>query len=235
MYATHVRTELITPNIVTFWLEPERRLRYVAGQYLDVHVPHAAPDKRGTIRTMTLSSSPSEPLVGITTKRQPAESTFKKALHSLQPGDRVTFLTDPMGDFILPKNADIPLLFVVGGVGVTPVRSMCQWLSHKKLQRNAELLYIAKKPDDMPYLDFFTNLPWLRTTQVYTQLAPPGFTPQARPDTEEIVALANSSPHTLIYLSGPQPMMEGYWSELQKHGVPREQLVLDYFTGYNEL
>lgn len=234
MYATLVRTEFVTGNIVTFWFEPERRLRYDAGQYLDIHVPHANPDNRGTVRTMSLSSSPTEPLLGITTKREPVHSTFKKALHALRPGDQV-IMHDAMGDFVLPKDPRIPIVFVAGSVGITPVRSMVQWLHDKGQPRDAQLIYIAQDPANMPYVPLFRQQPGLKLEQIYTQQAPAGYTAQARPNTQELLARIGYTQGKLIYLSGPKPMMEGFWYDLQRHGVAREQLVLDYFTGYNQL
>lgn len=222
-----VKIEEIAANIKTFWFEPERPVRYEAGQYLDLYVPHAKPDSRGIWRTMSLSTSPTEPLLGIATAFEIKNgSTFKNALLGLKPGDAVG-MTDPMGDFILPKNPQIPLVFVAGGIGITPVRGMVKWLVDKHEPRDAQLIYITRTPKDMLYLPLLTSYKSLRLTPVHTT--------NRRPSTDAILKLIGDAEGKLIYLSGPQLMMETYWAELQQHGVPRDQLILDYFTGYTKL
>lgn len=227
MKATLKRIESVARNIKTFWFEPERRLRYEAGQYLDLHLPHESPDNRGATRTMSLSTSPTEQLLGITTTFEDAGgSTFKCAMMALKPGDTVT-MTDPMGDFVLPKNPAIPIVFVAGGLGITPVRSMIKWLIDANGQHKAQLIYITRRASDMLYLSLLKSYKNLQLTPVQTG--------DSRPTTNELLKLIGDTNGKLIYLSGPQPMMESYWAELQQHGIPRDQLVLDYFTGYTKL
>lgn len=233
--AVFTHAEDIAASIKTFWFEPERKLRYAAGQYLDLRVPHAAPDRRGMVRTMSLSSAPTEKLLGITTKIEQPRSSFKQALLDLSPGDEVT-MTDPMGDFILPKHPGTPLVFVAGGVGITPVRSMVKWLLDTGAEpRDMQLVYIVSSPDEMPYMSLLAACPGLHITPVYTRTAPAGQPVRPRLGAAELLELMGDTTGKLIYLSGPEPMMDGYWRDLQTLGIPRDQLVLDYFTGYTHL
>lgn len=227
MKATIRHIETLRPNIKTFWLEPERRVRYEAGQYLDMRVPHTDPDNRGIARTMSLSSSPTEPLLGITTGfEQSGGSTYKHALLALTPGSEVS-LTDPMGDFVLPKSPAVKPVFVAGGLGITPVRSMVKWLIDTEGEHQAKLVYITRSPDDMLYLPLLNTYKNLAITPVHTTTG--------QLSTSKLLKLIGETTGKLIYLSGPQPMMETYWAQLQTHGIPRNQLVLDYFTGYYSL
>lgn len=234
MRAILERVENVCENVTTFWFLPERHMRYVAGQYLDVYLPHANVDNRGTMRTMSLSSSPTEPLVGITTSFMPhGGSSFKRALLALKPGNQV-MMTDPMGDFVLPKDPSIPVTFVAGGIGVVPVRSMIQWLIDTGEVRDVQIIYIARSPQTMPYIPVLMAYTPAQLSLVYTQAAPAGVHVSTRPNTLGLLQRIGKG-ERLIYLSGPQPMMETYWQELQQHGIPRERLVLDYFTGYTKL
>jgi glycine betaine catabolism B len=132
----------------TFWFKPERRVRYVAGQFTELHLPHDA-DDRGIRRWFTLSSSPTENLVGITTRfaRQQG-SSFKRQLAGLRAGMTLD-LADPMGDFVLPKDQSIPLVFAVAGLGITPVRSMVKWLVDTQEKRDIRLIYADSQPNDL--------------------------------------------------------------------------------------
>src|SRR5579864_7110707 len=141
MKATLVRTHKEAANISTYWWRTEKAVDYIAGQYIEMTLPHSQPDERGTKHWFTLSSSPTDaPLVSNTTKFAEKSSTFKLALRRLKPGDSVT-ISEPMGDFVLPKDASIPLVFVAGGIGITPFHSIIKWLHDTKQSRNLTFIY----------------------------------------------------------------------------------------------
>ncbi|MBX9717615.1 MAG: FAD-dependent oxidoreductase, partial [Microbacteriaceae bacterium] len=103
--------------------EPSRPLRFEAGQYLELHLPHAT-DIRGARRTFSIASAPerataAEPLVAIGMRTPEGGSSFKAALATLEPGTPVR-ATQVAGDFVLPPDPRIPLVMVAGGIGITP-------------------------------------------------------------------------------------------------------------------
>jgi ferredoxin-NADP reductase len=158
MQATLEKIEQLADGITTFWFKPEGRFRYEAGEFTEMYIPHIA-DERGEKRWFTLSSSPTEPLLGVTTSFSEAlSSSFKQALQRLQPGDNVQ-LAEPMGDFVLPKDEDIPLVFIAGGLGITPVRSIIQSLIDTGQKRSAQLLHIAKPAKVRLFEDIFARYP----------------------------------------------------------------------------
>ena len=61
-------TEDIAENIKTFWFVPKKPMDYIAGQFIEMTLPHDHPDERGQKHWFTLSSSPTEPLISITNK-----------------------------------------------------------------------------------------------------------------------------------------------------------------------
>lgn len=221
--------EDIAGHIKSFWFKPERPLRYIAGQFTQLQLPLSNPDARGDKHWFTLSSSPSEPLVGITTKFTPeAGSSFKQALLDLQPGDPV-LLAEPMGDFVLPKDPTIPLLFVAGGIGVTPIRSIIRWLHDTNEQRSVHLLYSVRKTHELAFRDLFEMYD-MTLTPIVTE-PDPSWQGQSMPLTsDQIMQLAG--PHHLVYLSGPEPMVETFVDELRGQGFPHHRLITDYFSGY---
>src|SRR5665213_828787 len=136
----HIIHENHSKTIKSFWFEPERPLDYIAGQFIMMSIKHDHPDDRGKEHWFTVSSSPSDaPLISITTKFSTPSSSFKTALHKLKPGEHVA-ISDPMGDFVLPKDRNIPLIFVAGGIGITPFHSIIKWLHDTKQSRDITLL-----------------------------------------------------------------------------------------------
>ena len=117
MNAVFRRSQLETSDIRTFFFKTDKPLDHTAGQFSEWTIEHDNPDSRGRHRWFTISSSPSEELISFTTRFDPKGSSFKKALLKLQPGD-VIKVSHAMGDFVLPKLIQTPLIFVAGGIGV---------------------------------------------------------------------------------------------------------------------
>jgi ferredoxin-NADP reductase len=232
MYATLERVETLTPTIKTFWFRPEKPLDFVAGQFTELYLPHPDTDERGDKHWFTISSSPTEPLFSITTKfARGRSSTYKQTLLGIPVGTRLHF-ADPMGDFVLPKDKRIPLVFVAGGIGVTPVRSMVKYLTDRQERRDLTLIYDVHTAEDLVFADLFTAY-GLRYTPLITT-GPRDQSALGKVDTERILAAANT-PDALIYLSGPEPLVETLNGELQKNGVEARRLITDFFHGYKSV
>ena len=207
-------------NVKTFWFKPEQLPRYEAGQFIELTLPHESPDDRGTKRWFTLSSSPTDKLLSITTKIANTPSTFKQTLLTLQPGDPV-HMTDTMGDFVLPTDATAPLLFIAGGIGVTPVHSMLKYLHDSGQKRTTHLVYATHNPKELAFKELFdetaSHIEYITDKQLSSA-------------TVLTAAQAYSKPY--IYLSGPEEMVEVLVAELTEKGVNRTRLITDYFPGY---
>ncbi len=220
-------------HIRTFYFKPEQPVQYSAGQFTELYLSHEHPDDRGIRRWFTLSSSPTEPLLSITTKfSTQISSTFKQTLAKLKPGSPLK-LAQPMGDFILPKDASRPLVFVAGGIGVTPMHSMIKYLYDTGQHRDIHLIYAATQAEELAFLPLFKKADITLTTVVKEPAA--GYHGETGSlTTERILQLAPPTPNTLYYLSGPEPMVETFTKELISSGVSKHHVVTDYFPGYQK-
>jgi glycine betaine catabolism B len=161
MRVKYVKSEPVAKNIISFYFEPEKRPQHIAGQFIELKIPHEGKDKRGDKRWFTLSSSPEDKYLSITTKFTDAKasqnSSFKNELLKLKPGTEL-YMAAPMGDFVLPKNSEIPLLFVAGGIGVTPFHSIIKYISDTGEKRNITLLYAARSGKEIAFELEFNKL-----------------------------------------------------------------------------
>ena len=224
----------ITNDIRTFWFKPEHQLRYTAGQYTELTLEHPNPDDRGQKRWFTLSSPPGGDLVSITTRRaHDQSSSFKKALWGMQPGHQVD-LAEAMGDFVLPKLIQTPLIFVAGGIGITPFHSIAEWLKDVREKRPIRLLHAVRTEDDIIFQEIFAAAGIDETVVVSEPTASWGGV-RGRLDAATILGLEKPTDDTLIYLSGPEPMLEALEKDLLEQGVDQRQLVTDFFPGYSAL
>ncbi|HEX5744247.1 MAG TPA: FAD-dependent oxidoreductase [Candidatus Saccharimonadales bacterium] len=229
----HARNE--AANIRTFYFRPEKPVHYTAGQYTELTLPHPHPDKRGRRRWFTLSSSPTDKLLSITTKYagDGKTSSFKKALFKLKPGTEV-HLADPMGDFVLPKLIQTPLVFVAGGIGVTPYHSMLEWLAATGEERPIKLLYGVRSEDEIVFEETFGRA-GVRPAIVVSDPSPAWGGERGRVSAELILGLGKPSEDALVYLSGPEPMVQALAKDLHASGLPKDRIVTDEFPNYTAI
>lgn len=218
-------------NIKTFYFEPPKPVDYTAGQFIEMYLPHKNADERGEKHWFTLSSSPTDKLLSITTKfAGDKTSTFKKKLFSLEPGAEVS-LSDPMGDFVLPKLMQTPMVWVAGGIGITPFHSMMQWIASTGEKRDIQFLYGVNNEDEIVFQDTM-RAAHVEPTIVVGNPSPEWGGQTGRISAELILGLTKPTEDTLIYVSGPEPMVEALEKSLKKAGIHKNQLVLDFFPNY---
>lgn len=223
-------SQRVADTIMTFSFRSERPLDYIAGQFIELTIPHQA-DERGDRRWFTLSSSPTEELAAITTRISPENgSSFKRALLALKPGDPV-MISAPMGDFVLPKDPGVPVVFVAGGIGVTPIRSMVKWLLDKQQPRPLQLLYGANRIEEVAFRQLFGD--YSLPTDIILSQPPKGWDGiTGRLSAKTILELAPDADTKLYYLSGPEPFVEELVLGLAEAGVARSRLATDFFLNY---
>jgi glycine betaine catabolism B len=213
-------SEDITSHIKTFWFKPEPHIRYVAGQFIELFLPHPDHDERGIKRWFTLSSSPTDPLVSITTKIADKPSTFKQQLLALKPGAQV-HMSETMGDFVLPKDRKAPLVFIAGGIGVTPIHSMVKYLADMGEQRTTHLLYNARNYEEIAFKELFDHT-----------LTKSEYIADRKLTVAEAIAVIEKYQNPLVYISGPEEMVEVFVAAFNAQGIPPSRVVTDYFPGY---
>lgn len=217
------RREELASAIWQYHFRPERPLDFVAGQYASFRLPQALSDQRGQARTFTLTSLPGDELVSFVAKFVSPLSPYKQTLQALRLGDELR-LDDPMGDLVLPKKPDLPLVFVAGGIGIASYVGMLELLTRQKEERRIFLFYAMRSRREQ----IFRQL-----TQAYPlELKQLIFAPNHL-DVREIIT--STPPEAQIYISGSQKFVEGLQTGLAASGVPHEQIVFDYFDGYADL
>ena len=232
-YATHhnlamglelKEKEHLIDNIWAFRFEPTTAFTWIAGQFIRIEIPHDNPDAEGTKRWFTVSSAPYEGIVQITTRI--TDSTFKQALNALPIGERLPLIEEPDGDFIW-EDSDKPLVFVAGGIGITPFRSILKQRAHEGLPLDVVLVY-GNRTDDVVFKDEFDT--YARTDQHFKAKYVTG-EPLAAEKIAELVPELNES---LVYVSGPEPMVKALGGDLKTHGLPETGLKTDEFPNYTE-
>ncbi len=204
-----------------FYFKPKRPLRYVAGQFVEIVLPLSISDDRGSKRWFTLCSSPTEDFLAVTTRIDPKHpSSFKAHLASLLKGDEI-LISEAMGDFVLPKDTTIPLVFIATGVGVTPYRSIITSLIDLNESRSIEFLYAAARTEDIIFSKIFKSYDLILVTLI-----------NQRVNVRLLQHYIKNLDKKLVYVSGPEPVVEVFVNEIKRTKLQLVGLVTDYFHNY---
>lgn len=230
MKATFHEAKQEADSIYTFYFEPESPVDFVAGQFIELTIDHDDPDKRGISHWFTISSAPFEKHISITTKINTPSSTFKQALFALKSGDAVV-ISEPMGDFVLPKDNATPLIFVAVGIGITPFHSILSWLADNDEYRNIKLIYAVDNEDEIIFQDTF-DAAKVHTTIVVNNPSDEWGGERGHITADHILKITEPEADAYIYVSGPEPLVEDLQKDLVRLGTPKDQIITDFFHNY---
>jgi glycine betaine catabolism B len=230
------RKSKIAANIVDFVFKPSQRLAFQPGQYMEFTLAHPKPDSRGNRRYFTLASSPTEENLHLGVRFYADGSSFKKTLSRLD--SRTTMLAGQIaGDFTLPDDPQQKLVFIAGGIGITPFRSMLKYLIDMKESRDIILLYANKTADEIAYKDVLNEARTLPGIQVHYTLTDTEAIPRnwrglaGRISASMIRKMVPDSQERTFYLSGPPEMVRATERMLKNMHVNQNQIKKDFFPG----
>lgn len=227
----------IAPDIYDFAFDSDARVDFKPGQYLEWTLGHKWPDSRGNRRYFTISSSPSEDNLKMGVKFYDNSSSFKRTLMSMKVGDQIV-ASQLSGDFVLPKNKEKKLVFIAGGIGITPFRSMIKYLLDKNEKRTITLFFSNKTAPSIVYQDVFEEAReqlGIKTFYSITEPEPVLSLKAGRrgPITKEsIISEVPDYKERTFYLSGPRGMVLSFRKILDEIGVKKGRVKTDFFPGF---
>ena len=214
-----------TEDVISFIFKPLESLEWKAGQFVYYKIPHENPDNRGIIRHFTIASAPHEKYIRLTTRFfSEGGSSFKKALNSLEIGSQVdTFEIE--GSFTVDDHKT-KYVFIAGGIGITPFRSILLDLSNKGKIKDIILFY-GSRDENIVFENDFNEI----------ALKNPAFKIHnvISPDRIDIDILREKVPDLFerkCYISGPMVMIKSVEECLIELGISSDMIKTDYFSGY---
>lgn len=205
---------------------------FKAGQATNVTLPS------GATHSFALASAPTNRRTVMIAARM-RDTPFKDELGSLPFGAAVR-MTAPTGDFVLPEDATTPVVFLAGGIGITPFRSMLKSMLDGGDRRRAALLCSNPTPQATAFLDELEG--WRGPLDL--RLVPTVTKPETAGDDwayetgriDRAFVQRHVPPDLLakaaVYVSGPPAMVQDMAGLVRGLGVRKERLKLDEFRGY---
>ncbi len=232
---TLLRVEKMANGCFDFVFKPDRPLSFKAGQYVDWTLGVRNADDRGNRRPFTIASAPSETEVRLGVKFYSEPSAFKRSLAVLKPGAFI-YASHVAGSFVLPKSRDEKMVFIAGGIGITPFRSMVQELINKGDPRELVLLYGNNKADEIAYTDVFDRAEReIGMKTVYAVNNAEGADTNMHRGFIDAALITREVPdfrERTFYISGPRGMVVKFQSVLKELGVAHSKIKVDFFPGF---
>lgn len=235
-------------NICSFYYAPHdgRQLPpYLPGQYLTfrLHVPGQA---NPVTRCYSLSDSPNHPdYYRITVKRilpPPDKSDLPPGLassflhHELQPDDIVD-VKAPSGHFYLDTAHHHPVVLIAGGIGLTPVLSMLNYIAESGSTRETWFFYGVRNSSEHAMKDHLQDLA-NENENIHLRICYSDPLPEdeegrdfdhAERVSVELLKNTLESNNYDFYICGPPPMMNAMVEDLDAWGVPRDKIHYEAF------
>jgi ferredoxin-NADP reductase len=210
---------------------------FTPGQFVDLTlVDPPETDAEGDGRAFSIASAPHEDTLMVATRMR--DTAFKRVLRNMPPGATVQ-MEGPFGNFVLHADPARPAVFLAGGIGITPFRSMILHAVVQKLPHRLFLFYSNRRPEDAPFLDELQILQRddPHYTFIGTMTAAAKSSRHWEGETGFITPamlskmLVNVSP-PIFYLVGPPGMVTALRKALKDAGFNDQDIRTEEFVGY---
>ncbi|BCL80557.1 NQR2_RnfD_RnfE and FNR_like domain-containing protein [Ktedonobacteria bacterium brp13] len=223
-------------NVFDFVFRPSQKLTYRPGQYMEFTLAHPHADSRGNRRYFTLASSPTENFVHLGIRFYDQGSSFKQAM--FQMNGKTQFVAAQIaGDFTLPTDPTQKLVFIAGGIGITPFRSMLKYLLDTQQRRDIVMFYANRRADEIVYKDVLSEVQAKLGIRTFYTLTDTAAVPRnwsafvGRIQEQMLLDVLPDYLERTYYLSGPPDMVRAYEQVLKNLQVRHEQIKKDFFPG----
>jgi len=224
-------------SVYDFIFEPSKKFNFIPGQYMEWTLWHKSHDQRGVRRYFTIASSPTEKDVILGVKFYEKPSSYKKTMDFMKVGDKI-IAGQLAGDFTLPRNKNKKLVFLAGGIGVTPFRSMIKYLLDNKEKRDIIMYYSNKSFADIAYEEIFSEAQrelGIKTIHVLNDEngVPENFSFKKGPINMGMIKKdIPDYKERIFYISGPKAMVDSFKLALKELGVKKSNIKTDFFPGF---
>lgn len=225
----------VAEGTMEFFIEKPVGFQYRAGQFFDIILPAATgAEKSSHVHGFSFASAPYEPRIAAATRMR--DTPFKRAIGALPDGAPIK-MEAVWGEFTLRKDASVPVVYIIGGIGVTPVRSMVAQATHDKTAHKLTLIFANRSPAYAPFVDDFKEFaqenPNFTFVQTYTDT--PSSDPadeRGRVDADMIARHVSDVKAPLYYMSGPPGMVRATREVLTAMGIDEDNIRTEEFDGY---
>ncbi|MFD2205060.1 pyridoxamine 5'-phosphate oxidase family protein [Kiloniella antarctica] len=239
------KIEKESETITSFYLVPEDKkalIDYEPGQHLPIKmiIPESDGSKREVRRTYTVSNAFNGRFYRLSIKREETGLVSKYFHDRIKPGD-VVEAQAPRGDFHLDKDSNRPVVFLSGGVGVTPMIAMLESLLEeakgKQSKREIHFIHGTRNGSEHAFEKYLNALgTWFDCLKEHNSYSLPqsgdilgrDFNRKGRIDLKLLQNLLSLDDYD-FYLCGPSTFMSSLYEALVALGVRDDRIRYESF------
>lgn len=239
----------IAYRTMAFYFEKPTDFDFKAGQTIDITLVNPPEtDDEGNIRTFSIAGAPHEEQLMVATRMR--DTAFKRVLNSVPLGTEVK-IEGPFGSMTLHNKTDRPAVFLTGGIGITPFRSIILDAANKKLSHKIFLFYSNRRQQDAAFLDemkeaekqnrnfkliaTITNVParFESRSESGEKKSKESWQGETGYINKEMLARhIDDLTKPVYYIAGPPQMVAAMKSMLNQAGVNDDDVRMEEFAGY---
>lgn len=140
----------------------------------------------------------------------------------------------PFGSFSLPPDAaGAPLLFIAGGTGIAPLRSMMWDTLEQRAEPHIDVLYSARSPEEFAYADELAQLATdrrIRLLQTVTRDAGTAWAGTRGRVTRDLVGRYLTPGATRCVVCGPTSLVSDATAFLKSFDVPAAHILTETYA-----
>jgi ferredoxin-NADP reductase len=217
-----------TKDVKSFRFKKPEGFHSLAGQWMYINIKIDGVQK---LHHFTMSSSPTENFIEFTKKI--TDSPYSQALDKIKPGDWAK-INAPFGQFTY-SGENIKIGALTGGIGITPLRSICRYCVDKKLPTSIVMLYSNKTEEEIVFGDELEEMQRRDHNIVIKNVLtrqPDWKSLKGHVDTAMIKAQIPDYRERVFFICGPPAMNEAMKKALEGLDLPEDQIKIEDFTGY---
>jgi ferredoxin-NADP reductase len=222
----------IAKDTMAFWFDANgARYEFRAGQHADFVFGSESDNSR----TFSLAGSPldKEPIMIAMRMR---ETSFKNALKAATLGTKF-IVSRPRGSFTLHRDITRPAVFLAGGIGIAPIRSILQSATQERLPHKLYLFYSNREADDAAFIEELQcmavqnpNFTFVPTITGHKTLEWPYEKGHINREMLTRYLLGLNGP--IYYIAGPSGMVTAMTDLLNSLGVSQDDVRTEEFGDY---
>lgn len=222
-----------TPTIESFRFRCSEKINFFPGQFVQVIFNETDPADNDSNKYLSLSASPTKDYFEVT--KRLSESYFSQKLKNLKTGDEILF-KGPMGNCIFSES-DKKIVFLIGGIGITPVISILEYIVEKNLDNDVILIYSNKSEEEIAFWEELDDLKKtgqnLNIFYLVTDVSPKrSVCLYTRINQDFLAAKIPDFRGRVFFIFGPPKMVDDLRDMVLEIGCPEENIYLEKFVGY---
>jgi ferredoxin-NADP reductase len=231
------KKEEVAEGTMAFSFEKPAGLQFKPGQFANLTLlDPPETDAEGNVRSLSIASAPFEEDLLFATRMR--DTAFKRVLKIMSLGSELT-LGGPFGSFTLHSDSSRPGVFLAGGIGITPFRSMILHASRNRLPHRLLLVYSNRRLEDAAFLQELEGIEKKNTKYKFigtmTQMEKSKRKWDGRTgsiDKDVLSGIMNDLKRSIYYVAGPPTMVSAIGKVLADLGVSEDDVRSEEFAGY---